>query len=210
MVIPLDFAIILEKSFNLELIYPLILASTSPRRQELMAQIGYKFTIIPPPYHEPDFSPSPAQTALAWAQALAYFKARAIAQTNPEAIVIGADTIVTHNDTIIGKPRDKQHARQILTTMFGGKNEVITGLAVLCPARNKRIITYENSTLVMRPMKKEEVNTYLASGAWRGKAGAYALQEGGDKFVQSIEGSESNIVGLPLEKLREVLSFFEK
>lgn len=190
--------------------YPLILASTSPRRQQLLEQLGYKFTIIPPPFYEPVFSPSPAKTAIAWAQALAYFKARAIAQTNPEAIVIGADTIVTHNGTIIGKARDEQHARQILTTMFGGRNDVITGLAVLCPAQNQRIITHEVSTLVMRSMTQPEVDQYLASGAWRGKAGAYALQEGGDKFVQSIEGSESNIVGLPQEKLREVLSFFEK
>ncbi|MCP4707701.1 MAG: Maf-like protein, partial [Planctomycetes bacterium] len=92
---------------------------------------------------------------------------------------------------------------------FGGKNDVITGIALLHPGRIERIITHVRTTLTMRPMTGTELEAYLDSGAWRGKAGAYALQEGGDKFVLSAKGSESNVVGLPLEKLDEILSEIE-
>ena len=137
---------------------------------------------------------------------MAYYKARSVADTHPESIIIGADTIVVHRSNMLGKPQDEADARRILSTMFGGRNDVITGLAVIFPNSARRIITHVNTTLNVRPMTSGELENYLASGAWRGKAGAYALQEGGDKFVQSIQGSQSNIVGLPLEKLAQILS----
>lgn len=184
---------------------PIILASASPRRAELLRQAGYRFTIAEPTLTEPKEPPNDTITPGDWAQALAYFKARSVADCHKNAIVIGADTIVVHGGKMIGKPDDQTHAREILSEMFGGRNEVITGLAVLGPTDGKRVVSCVSTTLLMRPMAKAELEEYMASGAWQGKAGAYALQEGGDKFVQAIEGSESNIVGLPMERLCEIL-----
>lgn len=184
----------------------LVLASASPRRRQLLAEAGYSFKVIPPPVNEP---PTPANcqlSATAWAEALAYFKARAVAQTCTNAIIIGADTIVEHDGTIIGKATDQDHARRILSTQFIGDNNVITGLAVLYPKLKKRIITHITTLVVMRKMTDTELEEYLDSGAWQDKAGAYALQEGGDRFVKKIEGSQSNVVGLPMEKLNEILT----
>ncbi len=184
--------------------YPIILASASPRRQQLMNEAGYEFTVIPATITEPSIHMRGAKAATYWAEALAYLKACSVACEYPEATVIGADTLVTYRDVLIGKPVDVNDARRILTDMFAGRNDVITGLAILCPAANKRVITHVTTTLIMRAMTNEELDDYLRSGAWRDKAGAYAYQEGGDKFVEQITGSESNVVGLPMEKLDEI------
>ena len=184
----------------------MILASASPRRRELLVEGGYSFEVIPAAVDEP--APSDDIAPAAYAEDLALLKAQAVAGAHPNAITIGADTIVTHSGIIIGKPRDEGHAREILSQLFGGGNEVITGVAVLCPVLDKCVVTHVATTIVMRGMEKHELEAYIASGAWRDKAGAYALQEGGDKFVKSIDGSESNIVGLPLEKLAEILETF--
>jgi len=189
-------------------LFKLILASASPRRRQLLSDAGYEFEVAPPEVAEPNIPPEGILPAV-WAEALAYFKARSVAELHPDALILGADTIVTHGGRIIGKPRDLDHARHILTRQFGGKNDVITGLALLHPGRIERIITHVRTTLTMRPMTGAELEDYLDSGAWRGKAGAYALQEGGDKFVLAAQGSESNVVGLPLEKLDEILSGIE-
>ena len=108
----------------------------------------------------------------------------------------------------MGKPVDVDDARRILTTLFGGENQVITGLAILKPGSDQRMITHVSTTLTMREMNDQEVEDYLASGAWRDKAGAYALQEGGDQFLESMDGSYSNVVGLPMEKLNKLLQTF--
>ncbi len=188
----------------------LILASGSPRRGELLHAAGYDFEVVIPPYTEPAGPPTRTFAAAAWAEALAYFKARSVAQLHPYSVIIGADTLVVHGDQIIGKARDVQDARRILSTLFAGRSEVITGLTVLCLEQNKRIISHETTSLIMRPMNPNELEDYLRSGAWRDKAGAYALQEGGDKFLQSMEGSESNVVGLPMERLKNILLQFQK
>ncbi len=175
-----------------------------------MRQAGYDFEVVIPPYTEPSGSSSHSFATSAWAEALAYFKARSVAQLHPDAIVIGADTLVVHGDHILGKARDEKDARRILSTLFSGRSEVITGLTVLALNQNKRIITHETTSLVMRPMNADELEEYLRSGAWRDKAGAYALQEGGDRFLQSMEGSETNVVGLPMERLQNILLQFQK
>lgn len=187
-----------------------ILASGSPRRAELLREAGYDFEVVIPPYTEPAGPPTPTFAAAAWAESLAFFKASSVAQLHPDAVVIGADTVVVHEDQMIGKARDELDARRILSTLFAGRSEVITGLAVLALNQNKRIITHETTSLIMRPMNANELEEYLRSGAWRDKAGAYALQEGGDRFLQSIEGSESNVVGLPMERLKNILLQFQK
>ncbi|MCP4708083.1 MAG: Maf-like protein [Planctomycetes bacterium] len=148
----------------------LILASASPRRRQLLSDAGYEFEVAPPAVAEPNSPPEGILPAV-WAEALAYFKARSVGEMHPGALVLGADTIVTHGGRIIGKPRDLDHARHILTRQFSGKNDVITGIALLHPGRIERIITHVRTTLTMRSMTEVELEDYLDSGAWCGKAG---------------------------------------
>ncbi len=186
----------------------LILASGSPRRADLMRAAGYDFEIVRCPLAEPSLDGGLAEqglTAGEWAESLALFKAAAVAQDYPDALVVGADTIVVHGETVLGKAAAEAEARRILSNMFAGENLAITGVAVLGEAAEVRVVEHVVTRLVMRAMSGRELDDYLASGAWRDKAGAYALQEGGDKFVALMEGSESNVVGLPMERLGEIL-----
>lgn len=174
-----------------------------------MIEAGYEFETVASNVDEPELPSGGGASAETWAETLAYFKARTVQQQMPDSIIIGADTVVAHSGLILGKPADEADARRILTTLFEGRNEVITGVAVLAPGSSRQVITHVSTALTLRPMEPDEVEAYLASGAWRDKAGAYAIQEGGDRFVQSIEGSHSNIVGLPMEKLAELLEPFK-
>jgi len=192
----------------IELTHPLILASDSPRRHELLREAGYRFKVVSPPLPEPPITTAKNIPPADWAESLAYFKAKSVFENNPASIVIGADTIIVHGKTILGKPIDEADARRMLTTMFSGTNHVITGLAILGPETKQRTITSDSTILTMSPMNPQQVEHYLDSGAWKEKAGAYAIQEGGDKFVKSIHGSRSNIVGLPLELLQKLLAPF--
>jgi nucleoside triphosphate pyrophosphatase len=189
-----------------ELPYPLILASGSARRRGLLAEWGYDFAVVTPEFSEPAAPMGEALSPAGWVEALAYLKAYRVAEAYPEGIVVGADTVVVHDEEVIGKPKDQVDARRILTTQFAGPNEVITGVAVLYPPDRQIILTHVVTTILMRAMTTAELEAYMASGAWEGKAGAYALQEGGDKFVISLDGSESNVVGLPMEKLEEIFN----
>ena len=185
--------------------HDLILASASPRRRELLTEAGYAFTVEPAQVSEPQLPNGKALSAAVWAEALAYFKARAVAQYHPDALVLGADTVVSFENKIIGKAADIDDARRILTNLFGGSNDIITGIALLVPRSESRVIAHVSTRLTMKPMSSAEVEAYLATGAWQDKAGAYAIQEGGDQFVESIDGSLSNVVGLPMEKIGEIL-----
>ena len=185
--------------------YPLVLASASPRRQQLLREWDYDFEVLPAPIAEPHRHDHCPVSAAAWAESLAWFKAAAVAPLRPDALILAADTVVEFKHHIVGKPRDLEHAREILTHHFGGRNDVITGLALLLPAKNRRLIAHETTSLDIRPMTNEEREAYLASGAWKDKAGAYALQEGGDKFVQAMHGCETNVVGLPKNTLTQLL-----
>jgi len=174
-----------------------------------MHKMGYEFNVIAPRINEPVLSVAQEVPPVPWAESLAYYKARSVSEDSLDAIVIGADTIVVHEGKIIGKAANESEARHILTNQFAGRVKVITGLAVICGALCRRIITHDETTLTIRAMTENEREEYLARGIWRGKAGAYAIQEGGDRFVESMEGSFANVVGLPTEKLEEVLSLIE-
>jgi len=189
---------------------PLVLASGSPRRQQLLRQAGYHFEVAPAPVPEPRIVPRQGLHPAGCAEASAYFKAAAVARDYPGRIVLGADTIVVHDGVVLGKAHNESDARHMLTRHFAGINEVITGLALIDTTRGRRLITHDRTRLKLRAMSEDEIEAYLAGGAWRGKAGAYALQEGGDRFVEEIEGSESNVVGLPLETLAEALAWLER
>lgn len=176
---------------------PLVLASSSPRRRELLREAGYQFVVVEPPIPEPDdLVPhlDPAQQA----EALAYFKARSVFDDCGDRCVLGADTVVACGPAILGKPTDEADARRMLSMLSGSRHRVITGVALLTPGRT-RMIASETSWVVMRPISPAEIDQYIASQEWQGKAGAYAIQETADRFVQKVEGSFTNIVGLPLE-----------
>lgn len=182
----------------------IILASSSPRRRQLLAEAGVKFDVVDPPLPEPDETVarlSPSQQA----EALAYFKGRAVADRHPGAIVLAADTVVALGRKVLGKPADDADARAMLATLSGTRHKVITGVAVLAPG-GARIIASDLTYVTMRPMTEDEIENYVASGEAAGKAGAYAIQETGDKFVEKIEGSFSNVVGLPMELVQRMLN----
>jgi len=151
----------------------------------------------------------PAQLA----EALAYFKAASVQISRPQEIVLGADTIVAGRGGIFGKPRDEADARKILSELSDTRHMVTTGLALLLPATSARgcqgtdrMLASETTYVTMRRITQDEMDTYLASGEWRDKAGAYAIQETADAFVSKVEGSFSNVVGLPMELLDRLLA----
>ena len=184
-----------------------ILASRSPRRRELLDQAGYRFRVVPPPLDEPPPRPrtSPAQLA----EALAFFKASSVHATNPDAIILGADTVVSVGDEIFGKADDEPRAREMLSGLSGTRHQVITALALMLPPSRPgdephRMLASTVTHVSMRPLTDEEIGRYVASGQWRDKAGAYAIQEGGDAFIEKLEGSFTNVIGLPMELLDQL------
>jgi septum formation protein len=181
----------------------LILASSSPRRRELMAQAGYAFTVASPVLDEPATTAglSPSQQA----EALAYFKARSVHDRWPDAWVLGADTVVAAGGRIMGKAADAVEARAMLSSLSGTRHACITGVALLGPGGRRRIAS-QTTWVTMRALTSEEIQAYVDSGEWIGKAGAYAIQETADRFVQTLEGSFSNVVGLPMELLARMIA----
>lgn len=182
----------------------LILASSSPRRAELLTEAGIEFEVIPPPLSEPKDGDS-TMTPTGEAEALAYFKARAVADNHPNAVVMGADTIVACDAGIMGKPLDADDARRMLRKLSSAPHEVITGVALL-GAGGERIIASDATRVFMTPMSDQDIEDYIATGEWEGKAGAYAIQGDADKYVERIEGSFTNVVGLPMELVARMLS----
>jgi septum formation protein len=186
----------------------LVLASSSPRRRELLEQAGYDFVVTAPSIPEPDDAfngLTPAQQA----ESLAYFKAAAVAEAHPLALVLGADTIVAAAGHVLGKADDEDEARQMLTTLSGTRHEVVTGVAVLAPD-GRRLIASDTTFVRMRKMTPGEIEQYVQSGEWKDKAGAYAIQETADRFIEGLEGSFSNVVGLPLELVARMIKMMQR
>ena len=182
----------------------LILASASPRRAQLLRDAGYVFEVIPSPLHEPE--PMAADIPPAHqAEAVSYFKARSVAATSGPALIIAADTIVACEGEVFGKPVDADDARQILQALVGHTQQVITGVTLLDATTRQRLIRHDTTTVVMRYLTEEAIDTYIASGEWQGKAGAYGIQDQGDTFIERIAGSFTNVVGLPMELLAVML-----
>jgi septum formation protein len=184
---------------------PLVLASASPRRRELLARAGVRFEVIPAGIDE-DVRPGEAPAQLAGR--LAREKALAVASRvgpDPARFVLGADTIVVLGESVLGKPRDPRDAESMLSRLVGRTHRVITAVVV---ARSHdlgwRARTVE-SRVRMRPAELEEIRAYVATGEPLDKAGAYALQGRGRRFVAEIAGSESNVIGLPLDETLDLL-----
>jgi septum formation protein len=184
----------------------LILASQSPYRQQLLIDAGYSVTAIPSGIPEPDpaLFPDP-EAALVH---LAELKARTVQQRGAQGLILAADTVGLVAGQMFGKPLDREDARRMLLAISGTLHEVLTGWCLLRTRDQLSVSGLERTRITMRPWTKSELDAYLAGGEWEGKCGAYGLLLPNDPFVTHIEGSAANVIGLPLERLREVLNEF--
>ena len=184
---------------------PVILASASPRRRQLLSDAGYEFTVVEPDVDESAFA-TDGMTACEYAEMLALAKAKSVAPGYPDALVIGADTVADFAGEIIGKPNDAEDAERITSKLFSAPHKVITGLAIVRLRDQTEIVRSDSTTVYPKPMTASQIAEHIQSGTWRDKAGAYAIQETGDEFVERIEGSLTNVMGLPMELLQSLLA----
>ena len=182
---------------------PLILASASPRRAELLRRLAPDFQIVPSDAVEIlDDQLSPWELC----QLNAHRKARVIAKKHPDALVMGADTLVFLDDEIMGKPGDLAEARRMLSRLQGRTHQVVTGVCLMHLRAHREHIFAVSTDVTFHPLTTGQINNYLARMNPLDKAGAYAIQEHGDMIVADISGSFSNVVGLPMEKVGEELA----
>ena len=180
----------------------LILASASPRRHELLRDAGYAFEVDPADVDE-SAHPSgmlPAQVAVH----LAEEKARVVAARHPDDVVLAADTVVAFGDQLLGKPADAEGAKKMLQLLSGTTHLVITGVCVMRQAAHFARSSRMMSAVRMRILTPGEIEQYVASGKWEGKAGGYGIQDP-DPFVSRVAGSKTNVVGLPMSVTRQLL-----
>lgn len=181
----------------------IILASQSPRRQELLNNIGVKFEIIKSDFCEniSRIDEKPEDIA----EQLAYGKAKNVSDKLEKGIVLGADTIVVLNGEIYGKPKDEKDAVRMLSNLSGKTHQVITGVALIDKENGKTVIEHETTNVTFNKLTKEEIDAYIKSGDYIGKAGGYGIQNKGSILISKIEGCYFNVVGLPINKVYRML-----
>ena len=180
----------------------IILASASPRRQELLREAGVNFDVVPadvPELHDPAF------TARELSQFNAHRKARVVARRFPDRLVLGADTLVVLDSRVYGKPADEAEAFRMISELQGRTHEVVTGVCLLHERTGRECLFVEGTAVTFRPLTPTDIRDYLDRIHALDKAGAYAIQEHGDRIVAGIVGSYANVVGLPVERVSEVL-----
>jgi len=231
----------------------IILASASPRRRQLLAEAGYKFTSVSPNIDESALrrhsfeasatflaeaiSPACPESGLRshfggegsctagrpceYAKRLALAKAKNVARKHPasrardgtsrqDCLIIGADTIVDFCGQIIGKPNDAEEAEQITRKLFSRPHKVITAIAIIRLSDGTEIVESDSTTIYPKKITDKQIAEHIKSGSWRDKAGAYAIKEKDDEFIERIEGSLTNVMGLPMELLQRLLGSFIK
>ena len=184
---------------------PIILASSSPRRKDLLRQIGVEFSIDPA---DVDERVLPNEVPEGYAVRVALDKARLAASRAVAGIVIAADTIVVVDDEILGKPADAGDAERMLKMLSGKAHRVITGLAVMDAATGRTLTRTSITRVWFRRLMQQEIVSYIATGEPLDKAGAYGIQERGALLVDKIDGCYFNVVGLPLSLLGKLLRDF--
>lgn len=184
----------------------IILASTSPRRQELLSRLNIPFEV-----HAPKFDETSDPTLTAEQEALSFARAKALSLKNefPNALIIGSDTIVEIDGKKLGKPRDVQEAAAMLRRLSGRLHRVLTALAVVDPRTGEIRESLSVAQVEMKPLKGEEIHGYIATGEPFDKAGAYAVQGIGGNLVAQVIGDYDTVVGLPLKELRRLLDSME-
>jgi septum formation protein len=185
---------------------PLILASASPRRRQLLREAGVRFTIQAADLDEqslPGEAPEPLARRLAREKALAV--AAALADPSQEVVVLGADTLVVLGDRVFGKPGSPEEAVSHLMTLCGAVHRVITGVALVAPSGEVRDFAVA-SEVHLRAAPEDEIRRYVETGEPMDKAGAYAVQGEGRRFVAKVVGSETNVIGLPMDETLAALA----
>jgi len=183
----------------------LVLASNSPRRRDLLRRAGYRFDVRPPPVGERGVKAD--RPAGPYVESLAYLKATAAIEAHglADGLVLGADTAVELGGRLLGKPADEADARRILADLSGTRHRVVTGLALVAPGAGRRLLAHDITRIRMAVMTPGQIEAYVAGGEALGKAGAYAIQETGDRYVEEVDGSFTNVVGLPMELLERMI-----
>ncbi len=185
-----------------------ILASQSPRRREILATAGYRFEVRPPA-ESAECGPRSGEGPADVVARLARQKAADVARQVASGLILGCDTVAECDGQILGKPRDEDHARQMLQTLSGREHRVFSGLCLWPVPDGQPRVRVAVTILRMDRLGRRQLDEYLASDGWKGKAGAFGYQDG-LPWVHIIEGSESNVVGLPMELLAEMLAQIDK
>lgn len=184
---------------------PVILASASPRRSELLRQIGLSFQVVvsqmPEAHHE-------FLTTRELCQVNAHRKTRAVAKRHPDALVLGADTLVCLGMRLFGKPADRSEAAAMLRALQGQTHQVVTGVCMIHLRDHREQLFAETTDVRFRTLDETAIDRYLALVDPLDKAGAYAIQEHGELIIEEIAGSFSNVVGLPLERVQAELELW--
>jgi septum formation protein len=189
----------------------LILASQSPRRQQLLHDAGFTFAVCPPHIDEhldPTWTPEQSVCELSRRKGAAVV-AELRRQGRNDSLVLAADTLVALANEIFGKPHDETHAHYILQKLSHHRHRVITGVCLWPLGRVEPFVAYDTTYVHMHPMSESEIQDYIRSGEGMDKAGAYALQESGERYVESIEGAFDNVIGLPVQLVKELLALWQ-
>lgn len=182
---------------------PLTLASASPRRKKLLKSLGLKFKAIASNIDEDRIK---AKSPIAFAKKAALLKALLIAKKIKKALIIGCDTIVVLRGKILGKPKDFEDAKKMLASLSGSTHYVLTAIALVDAKTKQSVVEVEKTKLRMKKLTDKQIERFAKKHL--DKAGSYAIQENGDEFISFIEGSFSNAVGLPVERLKKMLDRF--
>ncbi len=186
-----------------ELGAPFVLASSSPRRRLLLSLAGFEFEVAEPAVDETRLDDEPPEDYVC---RIALAKARSVAATQPYGtLVLGCDTTVVLDEAVLGKPVDESHAVEMLLSLAGNTHVVYTGFALVVAGADEEEIGIEAARVTMRPVSPAEATAYAATGEPLDKAGAYALQGRGAGFVESVDGLRSTVIGLPLERIVDLL-----
>jgi len=183
----------------------IILASSSDRRKELLTRLGIKYTAMPSKIDEDGYDYEHPDKLV---QELSLAKASNVANVVENALIIAADTVVAHDNKILGKPEDEEDAKRMLQLLENDKHEVFTGLALISADDEMHFLDYDVTEVFMRKVEKEEIERYIKTGEPMDKAGSYGIQGKGGIFVNKIVGSYFTVMGLPIHLLSMALKSF--
>jgi septum formation protein len=180
----------------------LILASASPGKQKLLRTANFDFVIDPADIDEDGYS---ADSLIELVQIIALAKANKVSERHKHGLILGADTLVTVDGDIIGKPKDAEHAKQILQKLSGKTHQIVTGLALIDLTSGKTLQRAIISKVTFKELSAKEIEDYIATGEPFGKAGAYSSQERGRELITKIDGDPENVIGLPIATVNEMV-----
>jgi septum formation protein len=180
----------------------LVLASASPRRAEILSTAGWQFVVLPV---DVDESARSGEDAVTYVRRLALAKAELAAQRSPSLTTLGADTVVVIDEMILGKPRDNEDAYRMLRMLSGRWHKVLTGMALVNNSLSRQKVSCQVTEVKFAELSEDEISWYVSTGEPMDKAGAYAIQGLGARFIEGIKGDYFNVVGLPVRLLYQMI-----